>query len=421
MEQTSWTSDTTLEKYPALGDNIETDVVIIGAGITGILATYTLLKTGKKVIIVEKNRIASDATHRTTAIITQSIDTSTQDLISLFKRKHASHIIDSHMHAIDYIESIVNSEDIDCSFSRCSNYIYINNEDEKKHLHDEYLAMKELGIDACFSAEPIPGFNNHGYIELKNQAKFHPLKFMSELLNVIESMGGQIYEQSEAAEIKDGNTDEPKVVLKNGVNIKAQWVIAATYEPFSQPLGMFFKKGMYISYIIEAEVTKGLIKEGTYEDTENPYHYFRIDPLDSERDGMLIGGEDHRAELPMSENKNFQALEEYMQKTFADVKYRITNRWSGPILEPSDGLALIGPHKESHVLHATGFSGNGMTYSGISSLIFREIIAGIPSGRGYSMPELYAASRYLGVKPLIHKAADYTEELVKGAVKNALK
>jgi hypothetical protein len=39
-------------------------------------------------------------------------------------------------------------------------------------------------------------------------------------------------------------------------------------------------------------------------------------------------------------------LEEYIKKTFPNLKYEIASQWKGPILEPSDGLALIGEIKE---------------------------------------------------------------------------
>lgn len=416
LTKTAWTKDISIKSYPQLDKNMEVDVAIIGAGITGVMVAYTLAKEGKKVAILEKNRIGSDATHRTTAFITQSIDTDAKDLILIFGAEKARHIFDSHKRAIHHIESIVNREKIECDFERCSNYTYVNSEEQFESLTEEYMAMKELDLAATLFPAQAKGFNNFGYIELKNQAKFHPMKFIAGLLKAIEDEGGLIYEQTEASNIEESAT--PNVITKNGSQIKANWVIAATYEPFGQPPGLFFKKGMYVSYILEGTLKKGIIPYGIYEDMENPYHYFRIDEINETNDGFLMGGEDHRADLPVNEEKSYKALEAYLEKTFLGTEYTITNKWNGPILEPSDGLALIGLYKHPKIIHAIGFSGNGMTYAGITSLIANQLITGKLSTSEYDISALYAPSRALKAKPLLYKARDYTEELIKGAIKN---
>lgn len=418
LTKTAWTKDISLKKYPQLSDSREVDVVIIGAGITGLLSGYTLAREGKKVVILEKDRIGSDATHRTTAFITQSIDTDSSDMMLIYGKDKARHILDSHKRAIDHIEFIVKQEKIDCDFERCSNYIYINSSDQFEALTQEYEALKELGINAHLSPSVLNGFKNFGYIEIKNQAKFHPMKFMNGLIQSIEKMGGEIYEQTQVTDIEESS--RPVAITKNHYKITAQWIIAATYEPFNQPLGLFFKKGMYISYILEGRLPTAAIPRGIYEDTENPYHYFRIDTLDESNDSFLIGGEDHRADLPVNEDKNFKALEQYLADAFGNIQYEIINRWSGPILEPSDGLALIGLYKQPNIIHATGFSGNGMTYAAITSLISNQLINGKLVTSEYDIGALYSPSRQMKAKTLLYKARDYTAELMHGAVKNTI-
>jgi glycine/D-amino acid oxidase-like deaminating enzyme len=122
---------------------------------------------------------------------------------------------------------------------------------------------------------------------------------------------------------------------------------------------------MYKSYVYEVRIPRGLIKEGTYEDCNNPYHYFRVD-RQAKYDRMIIGGEDNRKEIAVDDRKNFKALEEYLTELLKGKRYTIVRKWTGPILEPSDGLALIGKFRSVQLI-ATAFSGNGMTYSGIAA------------------------------------------------------
>ncbi|MES2215806.1 MAG: FAD-binding oxidoreductase [Patescibacteria group bacterium] len=235
---------------------------------------------------------------------------------------------------------------------------------------------------------------------------------MRGILNILRKYNVEIYEKTEAKEI---NEKRVTVISKDKKKVHAtEYIIAATYEPFGQPFGLFFKKGMYTSYILEAHISQNTIREGIYEDTMNPYHYFRIDPAPS-FDTMIVGGEDHRSDIHIDPEKNFEALEEFLRELLDERVYTIANRWDGPILEPSDGLALIGPHKNPNILYAFGFSGNGMTYSGISALIFRDLII---EGKENDMYALFRADRILGPKALLSKAVDYGGEFIHGAAKN---
>jgi glycine/D-amino acid oxidase-like deaminating enzyme len=178
-----------------------------------------------------------------------------------------------------------------------------------------------------------------------------------------------------------------------------------------------FKKGMYYSYVYELEIPKGAIGEGLYEDDHNPYHYFRIDQGEN-NDRMIIGGEDHRKEIPIDQNRNFNALEKYIQETFPGLMYRIVKRWRGPILEPSDGLPLIGRYddKEPNRYVATAFSGNGMTYGTISGMLISDLIL----GKKNPWEDFYDPRRALPFKGIILKGRDYIEEFIKGVVKNII-
>lgn len=65
-----WFRSCPIEHKEALAQNIKADIAVIGAGMTGILTAYKLQKTGKSVVVLEANRIASGQTGKTTAKIT---------------------------------------------------------------------------------------------------------------------------------------------------------------------------------------------------------------------------------------------------------------------------------------------------------------------------------------------------------------
>jgi glycine/D-amino acid oxidase-like deaminating enzyme len=411
---TSW-EDIEGPEYATFTGEMKADVVVVGGGMAGVFAAYMLTEAGRKVILLEKDRLGGGYTVCTTAFLTQSIDTDTRDLIKLFGKTGAKEILNSHQTAIDLTESIIKREKIDCDFVRCSNYIYANTEKDLKTLAEEAKALTELGIKITLSEKGEDLIiSNSGYIEMCDQAKFHPMKFLTELAKRAEKSSAQFFEHSEVEKLERLEGDRQRVITKDG-SIEADYVIVATYKPFNNPLSLYFKKGSYVSYVLEMEVKGMNLKEGIYEDTENPYHYFRVDPQKG-TERVILGGEDHRKELPMKEDTSYEALIEYADSIIPKENRKITKQWNGIILEPVDGLATIGQITEEHVLYALGFSGNGMTYSAISAMIFRDVITGSDN----SLIRLYHPRRHIGVKKLAAKAKDYTQELIQGAVKNSL-
>jgi glycine/D-amino acid oxidase-like deaminating enzyme len=179
---------------------------------------------------------------------------------------------------------------------------------------------------------------------------------------------------------------------------------------------------MYLSYVFEVRVPKEHFQEAVYEDDANPYHYFRIDK-GKDHDRMIVGGEDHKDIFGKTlVEKSFAGLEKFLKKIMGDRPYKILKRWHGPILEPSDGLPLIGEIKP-HVYLAAAFSGNGMTYSMISALIIRDLVLGRKNSKNSknSWADIYAPKRALfHPKRLALKARDYAEEFAGGALKNIL-
>lgn len=184
--RTTWNEEVELPSFPRLSESLDVDVAVIGAGITGITAAYLLSKAGYNVALIEKDRIAADATYKTTAFLTQYLDTHISELIPMFGKIKTKAILDSHAQAIDLIEHIVSDEHIPCDFIRCSNFIYTNSMKENDALKKEQSAAAQVGLTMKFHEERDLPFKHSGYTELPHQGKFHPLKYLSGLLPILK-------------------------------------------------------------------------------------------------------------------------------------------------------------------------------------------------------------------------------------------
>jgi glycine/D-amino acid oxidase-like deaminating enzyme len=400
------------QKYPPLEKDIFVDVAIVGGGITGTTLAYLLSKSGKKVAVLEAGTLEeSSYTAYTTAFITYEVDTDFQDLENIFGKNGAQDVWQSGLEAIDKIEQIIREEKIDCEFARCPMFFYANDAKEWEIVHEEAKRGQGLGFDIYLETDAKRAV-------LKNQAKFHPLKYVDGLRVAAAKMGALFYENTKVKEIIEG---ERPVVLTEKNKVTADYAAVCTYKPFNNPKRVFGRKGMYKSYIYELAIEGGVFPEGLYLDAYNPYHYFRIDKGagSGERDRMIIGGEDHRIELKMKEEKNFRSLLKYAERVLGEHRYEVVTKWAGGILETIDGLPYIGQYSKKHpnLLLATGFSGNGMTYSMIAGTILHDKILGIKNKYEY----LYTPLRGYSWSAFFIKGRDYVGELFGGAVKNIFK
>jgi glycine/D-amino acid oxidase-like deaminating enzyme len=412
--QKNWHSDII---YPSLKGDVSADVAVVGGGITGITTAYLLAKAGKKVAVLEKGNL-HDSSHTayTTAMITAQVDTSFEDLIKIFGKDKAVQVWHSGMQAIDGIEKIIQDEAIDCEFERTTAFVYANDKDEWKSVKKEGELAKVSGFPVTLVEDGAGlGIPNSGYYELANQAIFHPLKYCEGVRSAAVKAGARFFENTEVVEVEEGK----QVILHTEAGeVKAKWLVVATYEPFNKPKELFAKKGLYLTYMYELSIPKNKIKPGLYIDGYTPYHYFRIDE-GKMADRMIIGGADHREEIKTDPEKNYAEILEYANKVLGGSEFEVKARWRGGILETLDGLPYIGMYskKYTNIFAATGFSGNGMTYSSTGAQIIVDKILGKPN----VYADIFDPRRRQSFEGLYIKGRDYLVELWNGTIKNAFR
>ena len=414
--KTTWNDIEGLDALPRLNKNVVCDVCVVGGGIAGTTAAYLLAKAGKNVVVLEQHSLATSVTAYTTAFITSVIDTNFSDVERMFGRSGVRQVVQSSEDAIDMIEQIVKREHIDCEFMRVEHYSIARSEKGLKAFREDQELLQSLGYGARMVPPDHLPFANKGAMEMQRQAKFHPLKYLLALRRKAMELGASWHEHTEAVRMDGGAFGEGVTIRTNTEHvIRCDQVVVATYNPFEQPWWYIFKKGMYYSDILELSIPKGILPEMIAEDDENPYNYFRVD-RGEEKDRLIVGGADHRKQIPIPEPKAFGNIESFAREILGGAPYEIVRKWRGPILEQTDGLPLIGRYSRRYPNRfvATGFSGNGMTYGTLSGMIITDLITG--KDNPYEM--LYRPYRPLSGTDVFIKGRDYLEEMVRGIYQN---
>lgn len=384
-----WSETLSRPSFSKLEKDIETDVCIIGAGITGIMTAYMLLNKGLKITIIEKGEICSGVTENTTAKITSQHGLIYNYLEVTFGTEFAKLYLESNENAIDMIEEIVKKEDIECDFKRTDNYIYTCKEEYMQRIKDEVDTVRKLGKNAELIEKANLPFKIKSGIKFSNQAKFHPLKYLYKIVEILQKNGVEIYTNSIVQDTKKEGTGY-KVITENH-KIKSKYVVMATHYPIKSFPGLHFLK-MYQdrSYAIAIEPNINF-DDGMYISAETPVASFR--PINEEL--LIIGGEDHKTG---DNSKNldicYKSLETYAKEIYPSMKVKY--RWATQDCVSLDKVPYIGDFSNlmPNIYIATGYKKWGMTTSHVAAEIIRDKIL----NKKNKYEEIYKATRFAPIK-----------------------
>lgn len=349
-----WSESCKFRKREALNKDIKTDVLVIGAGIAGVLTAYMLKQKGRDVVLIDAAEIASGNTKNTTAKITSQHDLIYSKLIAEFGEEKARQYAKANELAIKKYKEIIEDKRIECDFEEKPAYVYSLNEVDV--LKEEVEAAKNLGIDAEFVQEANLPFKINGAVKFNNQAQFNPLKFLKGISNELV-----IYENTRALEIKEN------LVVTSGGNITAKNIVVATHYPIMNAPGYYFMKmHQERSYVLALENKSEI--DGMYIDLNKEGYSFR-----TYNNLLLLGGISHRTG-ENEEGGSYDELRKVAKRLYPKAKEKYY--WSAQDCMTIDGIPYIGRYSSEtpNIYVATGFNKWGMTSSMVSAMIISDMI-----------------------------------------------
>lgn len=350
-----WRKTSEIKPRPALSGKLECDTAIIGGGICGILCAMQLKARGIDAVVLEAERICSGATEGTTGKITAHHGDICSFLISKYGKAAGREYIKANLDAISEYERIIKSENIDCDFTRCRNYIYSTLSKEK--IEREAQAARALGLECSVVKPPLPFFTA-GAVMCENQAMFNPLKFVSAISEKLT-----VYEHSRVTRV-EGNT-----LFTDGGRVKARNIIFACRMPFVNFPGLYFMRmRLERSYILT--VQSNFQPEGMFIGMEKgtlslrPYGKY-----------LLAAGGAHTCgeEKPDS---GYAAVETALGQYLPE--YRVVCMQSAQDCIPAGRVPYIGRFSKIHRnwYIASGFQKWGMTSAMLASVYLSDMISG---------------------------------------------
>lgn len=369
MNKSFWLDFSKKKSFPKLTENKETDILIIGGGISGILLANELVKYFNKIILVEQHELYHGTTGYTTAKVTYQHGYIYHDLINKHGVQRAREYYLANKMALEYFLEIVKTNNIDCDLEIVDAILYALNENEKNDLNNEKKAYEKLGI-TYEEGDANLVFETWGALKIKNQASFNVVKFLDYLLENLDYTKIEIYENTKIKETLD--LTKPIAITLDNQKIKAKIIINASHYPFYKKFNFFFMKLIpSISYALVGDKSELVFPKGIYINTSNPTRSIRYVKKDNEELILLVGNSRDSHEIKdfqteMSNLKYFGIEELGMQ----DFIYE----WYTQDYQVPDLIPLIGRIGQSNMYLATGFNKWGMSSSFLSAIIIRDII-----------------------------------------------
>ncbi|MBQ7032905.1 MAG: FAD-dependent oxidoreductase [Clostridia bacterium] len=363
MNKSIWTENVQLPSFEKLEGDIKTDVLVIGGGLCGILCALRLKEAGVDFILTEKNRIGSGVTQNTTAKITSQHGLIYAKLLQKRGRETAQKYLFANEKAIHAYEKLA----LHCNFEKKEALTYSLS--DRRKIEEEVKAVSSLGLSADFVENTELPFPVRGAIRFRNQACFHPLRFLAEITGDLP-----IYEDTPVEELMPGYA----VTSSGKIHFKA--CIIATHFPILNKHGAYFLKlYQHRSYVTAVENAPHF--SGMYVDESMTGFSFRnFDKY------LFIGGGDHRTG---KKGIGWDSAESVLKKYYPAARRAFT--WATQDCMSLDGLPYIGAYgKHADGLYvATGFNKWGMT----SSMVAADILCDLVQGKKNEFADVYSPQR----------------------------
>ncbi|RYZ22119.1 MAG: FAD-binding oxidoreductase [Chitinophagaceae bacterium] len=366
-------------EYAPLHADADTDVLVIGAGISGALAAYELQKSGTSCLIIDRRGAGLGSTAASTSLLQYELDTPLVELSNRIGAEPAARCYRLCYETLPQLQRICEEVGATDLFRPRPSLQFASVPGDLRALEDEFLARRRLGFDLKLldrvELRRIFGIDKAGALLSSTGAAIDAFALTHYLLRALTAAGGRVQAHTEAAHI-ERDVAGVTVHTAQGHRIRArELVIACGYE--SQRYLPRTVENLSVTYAVaSAPIDPALLwhRRSLIWETARPYLYLRCTP-DSR---IIIGGEDTPFDgdhsFPLLAEKT-RLLEASFRQLFPAVPFRPAFSWAGLFAGTADGMPYIGPvDGQAHTWYALGFGGNGILFSVLAAQIICGLI-----------------------------------------------
>ncbi|WP_369180330.1 FAD-dependent oxidoreductase [Streptomyces mutabilis] len=344
---------------PALAEDLDVDVAVIGAGVAGISTAWELARAGRSVAVLEAGRVAAGVTGHTSAKLT-ALHSLVYDKLRRTRGPGGARLYArSQSEAIEHAAGIVEELGIDCDWETRDAYTYVCDAGRVDEVRAEAAAAKEAGLPATFETETGLPFPVAGAVKVTGQVQFHPRKYLLALAEDLEAHGGRIFEGTTVHGLDEGGPC--RVTTETGATVTARDVVVATHYPIFDRALLFARLSPRRELVVAGSIEADRDVDGMYITPDDNTRSVRTAPLDEAGRRLLIVTGEHFTPGTGDTRERFDRLSAWAGEHFPGVD--LTYAWATQDIDPTDTVPMVGPlHPGAkHTYVATGFGGWGLS------------------------------------------------------------
>ncbi len=383
-----------LDALPALPAGA--DVIVIGAGYTGLCAALELARGGRDTLVLESGQPGIGCSTRNGGQISSSIKPGFAELSAKYGPELGARVIGDGHDALQWIGEFVQRENIDCDYQVCGRFYGAHNEKVFKSLPGKFTDLPPgltLDADIIPSSEQdqcIGSDSYHGGILYHKHSSLHPGKYHAGLLQRVLESGATV--ASHAAVNGIEKTTDGFVVSTARGKIKARNVVMAT-NGYSTGIMPWLRRRLIPigSYIIATEelpvelVERLIPKQRMITDSRKLVVYYRT----SQDNKRIIFG----ARVSITESDPtpaVPALHNQLINRFPELSHtKVSHAWMGFVAYTFDSMPHLGCRDGIH--YAAGYCGSGVSLSGYSGTRLARSILGTDT-----LPAAFSQTEFKG-------------------------
>jgi glycine/D-amino acid oxidase-like deaminating enzyme len=364
-------------------DGLKVDVVVVGAGVSGLLAADALVQAGLAVAVLDRRGPAHGSTAASTALVQFELDQPLVQLSQRVGRERATRVWWRSAQAVRHLGERIADLGIDCAWRDRPTAYLPGNLLDLAGLKREAAARQAVGLRSWFldraALKARTGLDRPGAIWSEGNAELDPVRLVRGLWASLKARGAKLFAPVDVVDVQCGARGV-RLATDAGTTVRAGHCVLATgYElaPFLRPPGYSVISTWALATRPQPRAlwcSRCLIWQAA-----DPYLYVRSTP-----DGRIIaGGEDEEfaddgkrdALLP----RKVAAIRRKLETLLPGIETEPDFAWTGAFGASHTSMPAIGPVPGMPRCHAVlGFGGNGTTFSALAAQLVARSIAGPP-------------------------------------------
>lgn len=366
----------------------ETDVLVVGSGLTGISAALRLVGAGRTVTVLDRGEIAGGASSINGGMVSPDVKAGMRAVMSSHGPDLANEIWNASVRSVEIVKDLARLHEIDARINQGGlSALGLDDRDLAKFSATAKWYREKFGVnwevlDKTRVSEVARSESFTSALFEPEGFGIHPARFAFGLATAAATAGALMVARTEASRISP-TRDGFEVSTPQGTVSAGEIIVATNGYTNARPLPQLKKKIVPIgSYIV---VTEPLTEENAaavFPGNSMTYtkrrllHYMRRTPDNR----ILIGGRRNlKTGLPLEESA--ADLRSSLVRYFPQLaSAEITHVWGGKLAVPFDLIPHMG--RIEGVWYAMGYAGHGV---GLSTLLGHDL-AGMLLGENPTSP-----------------------------------